>query len=406
MLPIATRSPSRSARSLTGSPLTTEPLAELQSRRKNCFPRCSTTACRRETIASGSTRSFDGSRPIVRIVVRESGISRRFEEVGLTISLDTALTPPRKVWRKLVSTLTRTPPFVAGSNFQPRTAATTTSSTAWPADSTTTMSPTSPVSLTTKRTSTDTRWPAFSRGARPDGYEGELPDNRRASVSTCPASFGYTCATSTVSGVGVGTTAARGRRRTSTRPFSPAATSSVLDQVSWPSSESSTRRRPGWSLRSRSGVSPAGLPSTLTAAPAGVETMSARPVAAAARRSDSRSSTEGTSLLELDAPALGLEARLLDAHLVAAECELGELERRAPAGAAVDQHARADGLARHAQPARRGHGRRRWRGRLGRRRGRERGLGGRRDRLRPPQRPRAERECRDDRERPPAENER
>ena len=87
MLPIATRSPSRRPRSLTRSPFTTEPFAELQSRRKNCLPRCSTTACRRETIASGSTRSFEGSRPIVRIVVRASGISRRFEEVGLTISL-------------------------------------------------------------------------------------------------------------------------------------------------------------------------------------------------------------------------------------------------------------------------------------------------------------------------------
>src|SRR6185295_20071405 len=47
------------------------------------------TAWRRETMASGSTRSLDGSRPIVRIVVRVSGISRLFDDVGLTISFAT-----------------------------------------------------------------------------------------------------------------------------------------------------------------------------------------------------------------------------------------------------------------------------------------------------------------------------
>ncbi len=137
MLPMATRSPSRRPRSLTRSPLTTEPLAELQSRRKNWLPRCSITAWRRDTIASGSTRSFEGSRPMVRIVVRARGISRRFEEVGLTISFATGSYPPRKVCLKTIWTFTRVPRFVAGWNFQRRIADTTTSSSAFPPDSTT-----------------------------------------------------------------------------------------------------------------------------------------------------------------------------------------------------------------------------------------------------------------------------
>src|SRR5688572_32281491 len=82
---MATRSPSRSDRSLTRSPLTSDPLDELQSRRKYWLARYSITACRRDTIASGSTTSFDGSRPI-DMRVRLKGISRREEEVGFTIS--------------------------------------------------------------------------------------------------------------------------------------------------------------------------------------------------------------------------------------------------------------------------------------------------------------------------------
>ena len=90
MLPMATRSPSRRPRSLTGSPFTTDPLAESQSRRKNLVPRCSITAWRRETIVSGRTRSFEGSRPIVKIRSPRSVISRRFGAVGSTISFANA----------------------------------------------------------------------------------------------------------------------------------------------------------------------------------------------------------------------------------------------------------------------------------------------------------------------------
>src|SRR5437899_2118539 len=44
------------------------------------------TAWRRDTIASGSTRSFEGSRP-TDTRLRWSAISRREDDVGLTISL-------------------------------------------------------------------------------------------------------------------------------------------------------------------------------------------------------------------------------------------------------------------------------------------------------------------------------
>src|SRR5262249_21281790 len=54
-------------------------------RRKYWLPRYSMTACRRETMASGSTTSLEGSRPI-ETIVRASAISRREEEVGLMIS--------------------------------------------------------------------------------------------------------------------------------------------------------------------------------------------------------------------------------------------------------------------------------------------------------------------------------
>src|SRR5688572_18183120 len=84
-VPMATRSPSRRFLSLTRSPLTREPFEELQSRRKYWLPRYSMTACRRDTMASGSTRSLEGSRPM-DTSVRASGISRREEDVGFTIS--------------------------------------------------------------------------------------------------------------------------------------------------------------------------------------------------------------------------------------------------------------------------------------------------------------------------------
>src|SRR4029450_12334969 len=83
---MATRSPSRRLRSLTRSPLTSDPLEELQSRRKYWLPRYSITAWRRDTIASGRTTSLEGSRPIEQIV-RASAISRREEEVGLMMIL-------------------------------------------------------------------------------------------------------------------------------------------------------------------------------------------------------------------------------------------------------------------------------------------------------------------------------
>ena len=73
---MATRSPSRRLRSLTRSPFTSEPFEELQSRRKYWLPRYSMTAWRRDTMASGSTTSFEGSRPMERSV-RASAISRR-----------------------------------------------------------------------------------------------------------------------------------------------------------------------------------------------------------------------------------------------------------------------------------------------------------------------------------------
>ena len=81
------------------------------------------------------------------------------------------------------------PCFVAGWNFQPRTADTTTSSTAFPPDSTTVTSCTSPVSVTTKRTRTDTRSPDFSARRRSEGYDGELPESFLARVSTSPGLF-------------------------------------------------------------------------------------------------------------------------------------------------------------------------------------------------------------------------
>jgi hypothetical protein len=83
---MATRSPSRRPFSLTRSPLTREPLLELQSRMMYCVPRYSMTACRRETMASGRTTSLLGSRPMDSSA-RASGISRRADDVGLTMSL-------------------------------------------------------------------------------------------------------------------------------------------------------------------------------------------------------------------------------------------------------------------------------------------------------------------------------
>src|SRR3982075_3649160 len=117
---MATRSPSRRFRSLTRSPLTSDPLEELQSRRKYWLPRYSITAWRRDPIASGRTTSFEGSRPI-ETIVRASAISRREEEVGLMISLaiDARGTyPPRKVWRLVTRTFTFAPCFMPGVNFQ------------------------------------------------------------------------------------------------------------------------------------------------------------------------------------------------------------------------------------------------------------------------------------------------
>src|SRR5262249_1121870 len=83
---MATRSPSRRLRSLTRSPLTSEPFEELQSRRKSWVRRYSIRACRRDTIASGRTTSLDGSRPM-ETMLRASAISRRDEEVGLMMIL-------------------------------------------------------------------------------------------------------------------------------------------------------------------------------------------------------------------------------------------------------------------------------------------------------------------------------
>src|SRR5262245_66106037 len=57
---------------------------------KNWLPRHSTTAWRRDTIASGSTRSLLGSRPIESTVLGRT-ISRFCEELGLTTSF--AITP-------------------------------------------------------------------------------------------------------------------------------------------------------------------------------------------------------------------------------------------------------------------------------------------------------------------------
>ena len=90
---------------------------------------------------------------------------------------------------------------------------------------------------------------------------------------------------STGSGVGGGAGGfAMARRRTSTRPVSPAATSTDPVQVSWSSRATSTRRVPGLSFRPERGVVPTGRPSTETAAPEGVERMSAVPEAGAAGR--------------------------------------------------------------------------------------------------------------------------
>ena len=169
MLPIATRSPSRSAALAHAVAVDHRAVGGVAVAQEELLPRCSITAWRRETIASGSTRSFDGSRPIVRIVVRESGISRRFEEVGLTISLATGASPRGRSGVKVVSTLTRTPPLRRRLELPAadRGDHDLVHRLARRLDHHHVL--TSPVSLTTKRTSTDTRCPDFSRGARPDG---------------------------------------------------------------------------------------------------------------------------------------------------------------------------------------------------------------------------------------------
>ena len=116
---MATRSPSRRLRSLTRSPFTSDPLEELQSRRKYWLPRYSITAWRRDTIASGRTTSLEGSRPIEQIV-RARAISLRDEEVGLMmiLAIDARRTyPPRKVWRLVTRTFTFAPCFMPGVNF-------------------------------------------------------------------------------------------------------------------------------------------------------------------------------------------------------------------------------------------------------------------------------------------------
>ena len=100
--------------------------------------------------------------------------------------------------------------------------------------------------------------------------------------------------TSTGSGVGGG--AAFSLSFTSTRPLWPATTSSVLVQVSWPASATSSRRLPAASFSSLIGVWPTAMPSTLTTAPDGVETTSAEPVVGTARGfSVTRSSAAGES---------------------------------------------------------------------------------------------------------------
>ncbi len=85
--------------------------------------------------------------------------------------------------------------------------------------------------------------------------------------------------------------------RTSTRPVSPAATSTDPVQVSCSARVTSIRRVPGLSFRPERGVVPTARPSTETAAPEGVERMSAAPEAGAA----GRASTTRTSALGVPA---------------------------------------------------------------------------------------------------------
>jgi hypothetical protein len=104
---------------------------------KYWLPRNSTTAWRRDTMASGSTRSFEGSRPMER-TERGNRISRREAEVGLTMSFAMAATgayPARKVCLKPIFTLTLIPCLVAGVYLHFRMAASTASSMVFPADS-------------------------------------------------------------------------------------------------------------------------------------------------------------------------------------------------------------------------------------------------------------------------------
>src|SRR5262245_28550466 len=79
------------------------------------------TAWRRETMASGSTMSLEGSRPMERRV-RASGTSRFEDEVGLTISfaIRPPGNPPRSASRSHVGLLERHPDLDLGPLLLPR----------------------------------------------------------------------------------------------------------------------------------------------------------------------------------------------------------------------------------------------------------------------------------------------
>ena len=99
----------------TRSPFTMVPFELLLSLRMYWLSRCSRIACRRETMESDSTRSFEGSRPI-EITRATIGISFFAADVGLMTSLATCVYRPcwnRNRWTQRI--LTRIPCFVAGS---------------------------------------------------------------------------------------------------------------------------------------------------------------------------------------------------------------------------------------------------------------------------------------------------
>src|SRR5688572_20173173 len=155
----------------------------------------------------------------------------------------------------------------------------TDSSTMFPADSTILRSVGRPSSVTTHDTPTDTESPDLSFGASFFGYSGESPLLFLGGVSTSASS--YTRSASATSGFGVGGVVATttARKEASRRARFPGTTFTRAVKGSKPSLRISTRWVPGFRVSSAIGVIPTPLPPTETAAPAGVDRISALPTA-------------------------------------------------------------------------------------------------------------------------------